>query len=423
MPHSTPQKDTTKRPIRVLLVEDSPSDAELLQEALLETEAEGFQFVLAESLTEALESLHKNSFDVLLLDLSLPDSFGTETFRKAREKAPNLPIVVLTGTDNEILGLQAVRHGVQDYLIKGQSDGRLVARAIRYAIERKRSEDALRHSEELLADKAKHLEELVQERTRTLQETVQELEHFSYSITHDMRAPLRAMQGFAHILLQEECADCTSPKRKEYLQRIATAAQRMDNLIRDALYFSDAVRTEYPLKPVDLRQFLENLLADYPAFQSPQADVKIEGEFPMVLANEAGLTQCFSNLLDNAVKFVPTGVHPKVRIWAEKDALPIRPEASTAGNPLDHFTPPSAHEPAPGTPMTRIWIKDNGIGIPKEAKRKIFGLFQQLSRDPKGTGIGLAVVRKAVQRMGGSVGVESEPGDGSSFWLELRRAD
>jgi PAS domain S-box-containing protein len=135
------------RPVKVLLVEDSPSDAELLQEALRGTGAGRFEFVVAERLAEALHQVKHAPFDVLLLDLSLPDSTGADTFFRARAAAPGLPIIVLTGTENEVVGTEAVRHGIQDYLLKGEADGRQIARTIRYAIERKRVEEALRESE------------------------------------------------------------------------------------------------------------------------------------------------------------------------------------------------------------------------------------------------------------------------------------
>ncbi len=133
---------------KVLLVEDSPSDAEVLQESLRQVPEWSFEFTWVETLAAALERLAQDSFDVLLLDLSLPDSTGTQTFLRAREAAPRLPIVVLTGNYDESVGLEAVRHGVQDYLIKSETDGPRVARAIRYAVERTRAEESLRESEE-----------------------------------------------------------------------------------------------------------------------------------------------------------------------------------------------------------------------------------------------------------------------------------
>jgi signal transduction histidine kinase len=159
--------------VAVLLVEDSRTDAVLLQESLLQydyPEEGGFRFTLAESWAEAITQLQKLTFDVLLLDLTLPDSTGRDTFVRARAAAPNLPIVVMTGAADEALGLEAVRHGIQDYLIKGQAYGRQTARSIRYAIERQQSEAALRQAEASLQRERDLLEARVQERTAELSE-------------------------------------------------------------------------------------------------------------------------------------------------------------------------------------------------------------------------------------------------------------
>jgi signal transduction histidine kinase len=215
-----------------------------------------------------------------------------------------------------------------------------------------------------------------------------------------MRAPLRAMQGFGEILLQE-CADCMQDERAQFLRRIADSAGRMDKLITDALNYTKAVREELELEPISVKAVLEGIVDSYPQFQAPNADIQIARDIPPVLANEAGLIQCFSNLLGNAIKFVASGVQPKVRVWAE----PRQREAS-------------ANKPG----LIRIWFEDNGIGIPRQYQQQIFVMFQRLSRKYEGTGIGLALVRKVMERMKGRVGVESEEGKGSRFWLELQAA-
>jgi signal transduction histidine kinase len=260
--------------------------------------------------------------------------------------------------------------------------------------EHKQMEQRLREAHDQLAGHAVQLEKLVQERTAKLQEMVNELQHISYAIAHDMRAPLRAMNTFASLLAEEAETAVTPGERQEYIRRIIVAAARLDRLIQDALHYTKLAQQEVPLGPVDLSKLMRDLIETYPNLHSDKADISIEGELPVVLGNDSLLTQCFSNLLGNAVKFVVPGVKPEVRVHAEK-------RDSTA----------------------KIWVKDKGIGIPKNAQAKLFGMFQKLDTQYEGTGIGLAIVRKVVERMDGKVGFESEPGAGSSFWVELPLAN
>jgi PAS domain S-box-containing protein len=256
--------------------------------------------------------------------------------------------------------------------------------------DRVRADEALRQAQQELTRSHAELERQVEERTAQLRVTVGDLEHFSYSITHDMRAPLRAMQGYAELLRSEFEGTLDLPAR-EYLRRIITASGRMDDLIRDALDYAKVVREELPLQTVDVEELLRGIVDSYSQFQAPHADLSIETGMPHAMANRGGLTQCLSNLLGNAVKFVGPGVVPEVRIWSER----------RNGN-------------------VRFWIQDNGIGISAEDQQRIFVMFQRLSRSHEGTGIGLALVQKVMDKMKGSVGLESEPGQGSRFWIELQ---
>jgi PAS domain S-box-containing protein len=254
--------------------------------------------------------------------------------------------------------------------------------------ERKQAEVALREAHAQLASRAVHLEKLVNERTAKLQETIGDLETFSYSIVHDLRAPLRAMQNFARLLV-EECGP-VNETAQDYANRITTAAERMDRLIQEVLNYSRVARAELPLAPVNTAALVRSIVETYPALQPPRAQVELNGNLPPVHANEAALTQCISNLLGNAVKFIAPGVTPHVRVWGE-----------TVGH------------------RVRLHFQDNGIGIEREAHEKIFQMFQRLSKRYEGTGIGLTIVKKAIEKMGGTVGLESEPGKGSTFSLEL----
>jgi two-component system, chemotaxis family, CheB/CheR fusion protein len=258
--------------------------------------------------------------------------------------------------------------------------------------ERKQGEVALRSAQAQLADHAGQLQQLVEERTAKLQDTIGELEHFSYTITHDMRAPLRAMQGFSGMLLSES-GNRLTPASADYLRRVMNAIQRMDDLITDSLQYAKIIREHIPLTSVDPAPVLRGILESYPSLQPPRTKIQIVEPLPPVIANPAGLGQCFSNLMTNAIKFIKPDKVPLVRIWAE-----------TRGD------------------LVRFWFKDNGIGIPPEYQVRIFGMFQQLDKSYEGTGIGLALVRKTAERMGGKVGVESVPGKGSRFWLEFKKA-
>jgi signal transduction histidine kinase len=243
-------------------------------------------------------------------------------------------------------------------------------------------EEALRASEK----RSRELEE----QTAKLNELVEELEHFSYSVTHDLKSPLRAVRGFAEAA-RMWCAEGNSKQAMEFLGKISAQADRMDALIRGALSYSQAVRADLPLGNVDTGAIVREMLERYPELQPENARVRIDGTLPVVAANEAGLTQCFVNLLGNAVKFVKPGQMPDIRVWAgERDG------------------------------WARIWVEDKGIGISKEMLPRVFDMFWRGSKDYDGTGIGLALVRKVAQRMGGSVGVESEEGKRSRFWIELK---
>jgi PAS domain S-box-containing protein len=260
---------------------------------------------------------------------------------------------------------------------------------------RRQAEQALQDAHAQLADRALHLEKIVGDRTAKLKEMVNELQHVSYAIVHDMRAPLRAMNTFAGEILDHISADVQSPPQiQDFCRRIIIASRRLDRLIQDSLSYTKTVLQEVPLQPVDLSRLIPSLIETYPNLQADKADITIENPLPVVLGEESLLTQCFSNLLGNAVKFVAPGVRPHIR---------LRCQMSNS--------------------FARVTVEDNGIGITRQAQPRLFGMFQRLTAEYEGTGIGLAIVRKVAERMGGRVGADSEPGKGSRFWVELRTAD
>lgn len=276
------------------------------------------------------------------------------------------------------------------------------------------------------------LERLVSERTARLQELVNELEHFSYSITHDLRAPLRAMASFADIALELSGAPHQVEEQRHILGRIRQATMRMDELIRDALKYNEAIRKQLPLTPVDVTRLLRGMLDSYPELQEAAGQIHLTSPLPQVLANEAGLTQCFSNLLLNAINFAHPNRPLHIRIWAELLESPQVDLPDFRGEPKPFqpagFTPvPPASAPGSSSPdasrRVRIWVEDNGVGISEVLLPRIFNMFMRGTSGKPGTGIGLALVRKVVDRMGGLVGVQSVPDQGARFWIELACAD
>ncbi|MBD0266637.1 MAG: CHASE3 domain-containing protein [Tolypothrix sp. Co-bin9] len=240
------------------------------------------------------------------------------------------------------------------------------------------------------------LEQRVLERTAQLEEANEELQAFAYSVSHDLRAPLRAMQGFAEALL-EDYEDILDELGKEYATRIVTSAQRLENLIQDLLAYSRLTRSNLQLKVIDLTSIMSEVMTQIETdLTQTQAQVNIQSPLPEVIGHRPTLVQVIANLLVNAMKFVDNGVQPQITVWAEKRGECVR-----------------------------LWVEDNGIGISPEHQKRIFRVFERLHgmETYPGTGIGLAIVRKGIDRMGGSVGVESLLGQGSRFWIELRNGD
>ncbi len=274
-----------------------------------------------------------------------------------------------------------------------EGDQRVIQCNIRDITARKQAEDALRAADLKLAKYAGELEDLVDRRTAELRHSNAQLETFVYSIAHDLRAPLRAMQGFSQLLVEDHTADLDAEGRG-YANAISGAAQAMDRMLSDLLVISRISQQKIELVPVELGPVVQSALAACAAeIRASHADVEVTGSWPTALADAGTLRQALVNLIGNAVKFV-AGKPPHVRLRAEE-----RPEG-----------------------VVRIRVEDNGIGIPPELQDKIFQIFQRLhTTEYPGTGIGLAIVQKGVERMGGKVGVESVLGEGSCFWIELAR--
>lgn len=247
------------------------------------------------------------------------------------------------------------------------------------------------HSEKEARQVSGNLERLVAERTARLEQTVKDLHSFAYSIAHDLRAPLRHIHGYTEFVVER-----ADPEAKRFALRIMAASRRMDHLIADLLRFSRLTLDEVAPVPVAPSPVLAQVIAELdPEIREAKARVDVAPSLPPVLGDPGPLSLIFSNLLSNALKFTPPGVPPWVRVRAE---------------PRDGWV--------------RLVVEDDGIGVAPAYHSRIFEVFQRLHTEDEfpGTGIGLAIVRRAAERMGGCCGVDSSPGRGSRFWVDLRPA-
>lgn len=244
-------------------------------------------------------------------------------------------------------------------------------------------------------DEVAHLALAVNNMAGRIEESNAVLDAFAYTVSHDLRAPVRAMQGFSQVLI-EDFGDRLGAQGRGYAERIIAAAKRMEGLIQDLLTYSRLSRAEATVAPVPLEAAVDAVLSGPVSdIKPPNARIEVKRPLPPVVGNRIILQQAVLNLVTNAMKFVAPGCDPLVRIRAE-----------TIGTAV------------------RLWVEDNGIGIAPEHHQRIFRVFERLhgSEAYPGTGIGLAIVGKALERMGGKAGVESAVGQGSRFWIELPAA-
>ncbi|MEW6157821.1 MAG: PAS domain S-box protein [Verrucomicrobiota bacterium] len=253
-----------------------------------------------------------------------------------------------------------------------------------------------KQAEEAIQKLNQELERRVLERTANLKETNEQMEAFCYTVSHDLRAPLRAMQGFSQAL-SEDFGPRLDDVGQDYVRRIMDSAQRMDVLIQDLLTYSRLSRAELPFEVVNIEAVLDSVLPLFnQELQSKQALITVERPLPRVRAHGLTVETVLSNLISNALKFIAPGAVPQLRIWAEERNTKIR-----------------------------VCVQDNGIGIEPQYQERIFQVFERLhpSHRFSGTGIGLAIVKKGIERMDGTVGVESKLGEGSCFWFELPKVE
>jgi PAS domain S-box-containing protein len=254
----------------------------------------------------------------------------------------------------------------------------------------------LLQAHKVMGDHAADLEEKVQARTQELKERNAELQDFCYSIAHDLRAPLRSIRAMSQVVL-DDYGKVLDDKGKEYLRRISTAGGHLDQLTLDLLDYTRLTREEITLSTISLEKVVDEILLTFgESITQTDATVDVRRPLPAVKGQYAYAVQILGNFVSNALKFIQSERKPLIQIWAETEAGRVR-----------------------------LYVKDNGIGVSPEYQEKIFFLFERLHPQGsfEGTGVGLAIARKAAQRMHGDVGITSGLEQGSTFWLELESAE
>ena len=383
-------------PKRILAVDDSPTYLHELEAAL---QGEGYDVVLARSGEAALELLAVQPVDCILLDLLMPELSGEETCRRIKSDARlrDVPLIMLTALEDRKAMIAGLGAGADDYISKSGEFDVLKAR-VRAQIRRKQFEDENRHirdellRKELEAAEARASRDVAETRAALVGELEQknrELESFSYSISHDLRSPLRAIAGFAHIL-EEDYGERLDDEGRRLLGVVRDSTVGMGRLIDGLLEFSRLGRIALAAVPLKMTVLVGEVL-DVAAGSAPRAAVEV-GALPDARGDPVLMRQVWTNLIGNALKYSGKCALPRVEIGGRVDG----------GECV-------------------YWVRDNGAGFDMRYYGKLFGVFQRLhdGHEFPGTGVGLAIVQRLVNRHGGRVWGEGRPGSGACFWFTL----
>ncbi len=358
---------------RILLIEDNPGDQDLVRLRLCESQPD-LKVDCVPRLADALASLERETPSLVLLDLNLPDSRGADTFRKIREKAPNVPVVVLSSQDDEALAIKAVNHGVQDYLIKGDITSKRLEQAMRYAVER---------------------QSLVRSQEMARKKQIDFKNQFLSHVSHELRTPLTCIHQYVTLML-DGLAGPLQPDQTDHLKTVLRSVNQLHAMIRDLLEATRAESGKLRVEPrcIALGALIEQAVAMMnPTAQAKQVglEVGVDQRIPLVYADPDRILEVLINLMDNAVKFTPADGAVTVKACLQET----------------------------DTTVVYVSVCDTGRGISPEAKALI---FERLYQDPDsiddnraGLGLGLFICRELIRLHQGHITVVSEPGLGSTF--------
>jgi signal transduction histidine kinase len=484
----------TSKPIKVLLIEDNPADAHLIRLLLADENKRQaglppiFELLHVRRLEAGLAYVAQMNLDIILLDLSLPDSQGLATFETVRQAAAHTPIVVLSGLDDENIAVKAMQQGAQDYLVKGNIDGNLLERSMRYAIERQtlitelqqkteaieasktyqrniidnnadgiiivsqdgivqfvnpaaerildraKSEllgqpfglptaaenstkfDVFRHDgksavvetrivdikwqgeparQVSLRDITDHVQAKAQltRQALELQRRNADLDEFAHTVAHQVQGLLGQIVGYSSFV-EMNYADQLDAEAQLALRRVLQSANKMNNVLSEILLLASVDRSDIETVPLNMGRLINEAkkrlsftIAEY------EADIRVPADWPLALGYPSWIEEVWVNYISNGMKY--GGSPPVLELGASLE---------------------------PGN-MVRFWVKDNGRGISKENQKKLFKPHTRLRQTrARGEGLGLSIVHRIVKKCGGKVGIDSEPGQGSTFWFSLSQA-
>lgn len=382
----------------ILMLEDEAQEADLIQGIL---RAGDLAFKLRSVRTrEGFErALEEGRPDLILSDQGNKEFNSVAALSLARQKRPDVPFIFITGSDEDPLALEALEQGADGFISKEHLPHWVpkLKRSLRFAereAEHLRREQALRDDRQKSERVRAELEERVGRKSRELQAASKELEAFSYSVSHDLRAPLRHINAFIFLLEQSLQPNLDEESRRR-LRVVADAAEHLGELVDDLLSLSRVGRQELRKVPVSLTSLVKEARANlHEETRGRDIDWRI-GMLPVVQGDPVALRQVLINLLSNAIKYSAPRAHAVIELGCQN-----APEE------------------------TICFVRDNGVGFDMKHVSRLFGVFQRLhdERDFEGTGIGLAIVRRVIQRHGGRVWAEGVVDQGATFYFALPKS-